>query len=111
MQLDEAIAMVKAAGYTVRKQVISRKKALSKVGPTFVARWTDGEVTRMTIHCTDEKPDLGRAVRVSWAAYDARTKGQGFARAIEKGYFERDGIPLHEYAMVSVFDHGAGLSA
>ena len=105
MQLSEAIAMVKAAGYTVRKQVISRKKALSKVGPTFVAKWMDGEVTRMSIHCTDDNPDLVRAVRVSWAAYQSRTKGQSICHVIQDGRFERDGQCIHAYGQVFVPDY------
>ena len=42
--------------------------------PTFVARFADGTVTRMTTHYSAEKLDLGRGVRLSLAAYELRRK-------------------------------------
>jgi len=106
MSLQEAIELVKANGYTVRKKSISRKKALETVGPTFVANWNDGVVTRMSIHTRDENPDLGRAVRVSRAAYESRTKGRGIAKVIVDGYFTRDGELIHKYDEIFVDDFG-----
>ena len=87
MDLIQALAIVKAAGYRVSKPA---EKKLKTVGPTFVALWSDGVFTRMSIHTHAEKPDVGRAVRVSKAAYDSRTKGLGFA-TISCGWFERHG--------------------
>ncbi len=95
MDLAMAIAIVKAAGYTVTKPRAKRVK-LTKVGPTFVADWSDGIRTRMSIHTNDEKPDLERAIKVSRAAYESRTKGLGFA-TMTQGTFERDGETLHHY--------------
>ncbi len=94
--LQDAIAMVKAAGYTVSKK---REKKLKTVGPTFVAHWVDGQVTRMSIHTMDEAPDLRRAVRVSFAAYMSRTKEEGLP-LLKSGHFERNGEILfpHAYA-------------
>jgi len=41
--------------------------------PVFVARFADGEVTRMTV-CTElAKLDVGRGVRLSRHAYSSRT--------------------------------------
>jgi hypothetical protein len=88
MDISEALAVVKAAGYRVTKPT---EKKLKTVGPTFVAQWSDGIVTRMSIYTHDEKPDIGRAVRVSKAAYDSRTKGNGLARP-DHGWFERAGV-------------------
>jgi hypothetical protein len=42
--------------------------------PTFVATFSDGEITQMTTHCADGKLDLGRGVRLSRAAYESRKK-------------------------------------
>lgn len=95
ISLADAIKMVKAAGYTVTKQR-AKKVKLATVGPTFVANWSDGVQTRMSIHTNDEKPDLRRAIRVSHAAYDSRTKGWGFA-SIVSDHFERGGKVLHRF--------------
>lgn len=96
ISLADAIAIVKAAGYNVTKPR-AKKTQLTTVGPTFVANWSDGIVTRMSIHTSDEKPDLGRALRVSAAAHDSRTKGLSFAQ-ITSGHFERAGKVLHSYS-------------
>lgn len=100
-ELAQAIALVKSAGFNVSKP---RAKKLTTVGPTFVANWSDGVVTRMSIHTNDMRPDVGRAVRVSAAAYDSRTKGLGVAR-LESGSFERGGKVLHTYAGAELRPH------
>jgi hypothetical protein len=38
------------------------------MGPTFVAKFADGEITRMTTHCTLEKLDPAQGARMSTAA-------------------------------------------
>lgn len=101
MDIKEAIAFVKAAGYTVTKKA---EKKLRTVGPTFAASWSDGVVTRMSIHTHDEKPDVQRAVRVSKAAYDSRTKGLGFAK-LQAGHFERAGLILSRYEAKELARH------
>lgn len=92
MDLKTALEMVKAAGYRVTKPAA---KKLKTVGPTFVAYWSDQVVTRMSIHTTDEKPDVERAIRVSRAAYESRTKYKGTAKLV-RGHFERGGRAFHE---------------
>ncbi len=65
--------------------------------PTFVAAFSDGEGTRMTIYCADGKLDLARGVRLSRQAYRAR-KGKA-PPAMTAGHFEKrpdddDGVSL-----------------
>ena len=104
MDIKEAIAFLKEAGYSVTKPR-QRKSKLTCVGPTFRAVWPDGEVTRMTIHCNDESPDIKRAVRVSWAAYESRCRRlnrTAIPDHIIDGSFERDGVALHNYTDIDV---------
>lgn len=96
VSIAEATALLRAAGYTVSKKKASNKKP-NGVGPTFVAHWTDGVTTRMSICTPDHNPDMGLGVRVSQAAYDSRTKGLGYA-TIKSGHFERDGRVLRSYS-------------
>jgi hypothetical protein len=44
--------------------------------PTFVAKFADGVVTRMTCHCEAGKDDenVQRGIKLSLAAYESRTK-------------------------------------
>jgi len=79
---------------------------MAMIGPTFQAIWPDGTKTRMTVHCDDEKLDLGRGVRLSWAAYQSRTKGKGRDIRIKEGHFERDGMVFQTYENLYVGDHG-----
>jgi hypothetical protein len=67
------------------------------LGLVFQAEWSDGITTRMSVFCDGGEPDLGRAVRVSRAAYESRTKGNGLAEQIIAGHFERDGLVLRRY--------------
>lgn len=55
--------------------------------PTFVAVFSDGEVTRMTTHCADGKLDLARGVRLSRQAY--RVRKDQTPPALTAGHFER----------------------
>jgi hypothetical protein len=61
MQIEQAISIVKAAGYRVTKP---KPKAKTRVGPTFVARFADGQVTRMSTFTSLDKLDYGRGVRL-----------------------------------------------
>ena len=79
---------------------------MAMVGPTFQAIWTDGTVTRMTTHCDDENLDLARGVRMSWYAYQSRTKGNGNASCIKEGQFERDKKVLQIYKDLDVAEYG-----
>jgi hypothetical protein len=40
--------------------------------PSFVATFADGEVTRMTTYCADNKLDLARGLKLSRHAYQQR---------------------------------------
>lgn len=42
--------------------------------PTFIAKFADGTVTRMTTHRSPARPDLRRGVKLSIAAYKSRKK-------------------------------------
>ena len=65
-------------------------------GPTFVARFADGQTTRMSTHTTLDKLDVKRGVRLSRHAYSSRTKKE--PPAILEAHFESaDGEILAEY--------------
>ena len=78
------------------------------IGPTFQAIWEDKDstTTRMTIHCDDEKLDLSRAVRISYAAYQSRHKGEGLGLFIRSAHFERDHKILQAYKDIDITEHG-----
>jgi hypothetical protein len=74
---------------------------------TFVARFNDGVVTRMTTFCTDGKFDLERDIAVARAAYESKTGSNNppaivAAKFIEPGY--EDTI-LKEYDAVARDDN------
>jgi hypothetical protein len=72
--LIEALKAVKAAGYRVIKP--RKPKTLQhnkkRVGPTFVAEFADGTVTRMSTFTLLTKLDWDRGMRLSEAAYQSR---------------------------------------
>jgi hypothetical protein len=76
--LDEAFAIVKSAGYRVSKPRKQKnpKRNKDRVGPTFVAEFADGVVTRMTTFTSLEKLDWDRGERLSQAAYQSRWRTQ-----------------------------------
>jgi hypothetical protein len=77
LTLAEAIAMVKAAGYRVSKPRTSRRpKPKDRVGPTFVATFADGTVTRMSTFTSLENLDWDRGIRLSQAAYQSRWRAR-----------------------------------
>ena len=65
--------------------------------PTFVARFVDGEVVRMTTYHDDERktPDLKRGVRLARWAYLSRKKQEPLM--IESASFKRNGETLATY--------------
>jgi len=105
MGLDDAIALVKAAGYRVSKPKESKPKTKNRVGPTIVCKFADGVVTRMSVFTTAEDLDWNRGIRLSQAAYQSRWRTQarrnnGSATisliasvppAIVAAHFEQDG--------------------
>jgi hypothetical protein len=65
--------------------------------PTFVCRFSDGIVTRITTHCTPNKLDLQRGIVLARIAYRSRTKGDD-PPPIAKAHFQTpDGAVLREY--------------
>jgi hypothetical protein len=101
MTEQEAIAMLRALGYRVTK---TKPKTVKKnrVGPTFVAKFADGQVTRMSIWTTLDNLDYERGVRMSQAAYESRMRQKHgprkrFATPIVSAHFEQDGETLATY--------------
>jgi len=112
--LDEALAVVKAAGYRVSKPKNHKHK--DRAGPTLVARFSDGTVTRMSTHTSLEQLDWERGVRLAHAAYESRWRTHQRAHllkqmgkyctvnlvmpvppAIVSAHFEQDGKVLARY--------------
>jgi hypothetical protein len=104
--LDEALTLVKAAGYRVSKPKSKpAAKPKSRIGPVFVAKFIDGVVTRMTTFTPLDQLDWDRGVRLSQAAYRSRWRTQQrictpypiaepVPPAIVSMHFERDGVVL-----------------
>jgi hypothetical protein len=94
--LIQALATVRAAGYRVSKPRKSKtfKRGKDRVGPTFVAEFADGEVTRMTTCCSPENLDWKRGERLSQAAYQSRRQTHDAPPAIISAWFEQDGEVL-----------------
>jgi hypothetical protein len=73
--LDEALALIKAAGYRASKPRAKPKrkpKSKDRVGPTCVAEFNDGTVTRMTTFTSLKNFDWNRGERLSQAAWQSR---------------------------------------
>jgi len=63
--------------------------------PTFVCRFGDGQITRMTIHTRLDKLDVGRGVRLARHAYRSRVRRA--PPPIVEAHFEREGARLASY--------------
>jgi hypothetical protein len=91
------IVALRAAGYRVSKPRTSKgpkpKAPKRKVGPTFVAEFADGTVTRMSTYTSLEKLDWDRGERLSIAAYQSRWRTHDVPPVISS-YFEQDGVVL-----------------
>jgi hypothetical protein len=70
-EIKAAIALLRSAGYRVSRAPLRTAKK-TRVGPTFVAKFADGTVTRMSTYTTMENPDVARGIRLSMAAYESR---------------------------------------
>jgi hypothetical protein len=90
--IEQAIACLKTAGYRVSKP---KPKAKDRVGPTFVACFADGQITRMSTFTSLTSLDRGRGIRLSLAAYESRMKQA--APPIIEAHFEQDGVVLERY--------------
>jgi hypothetical protein len=65
-------------------------------GPTFVARFADGQSTRMSTHTLLVKLDVGRGMRLARHAYSSRT-GKKPPAILEAHFESTDGEILAEY--------------
>jgi hypothetical protein len=95
MSIQEAISLLKANGYRVSKP--KPKKVKDRVGPTFVAKFADGEITRMSTYTSIADLDWGRGQRLSRAAYQSRMeqrKRDCSVPPIVSCHFEQDGVML-----------------
>jgi hypothetical protein len=72
--LNEAIATVKAAGLKVSKPRIKHKS--TRVGPTCVVAFSDGETVRMTTYTPYDSLDWARGERLAQAAYVTRWRAR-----------------------------------
>jgi hypothetical protein len=63
--------------------------------PVFVARFSDGEVTRMTTYAPNGKLDRKRGVQLAQHAYRSRVKKE--PPAIVEAHFEKEGVILATY--------------
>jgi hypothetical protein len=93
--IAEAISLLKAAGYRISKPK-PKPKTKDRVGPTFVARFADGQITRMSTFTSLADLDRGRGIRLSLAAYESRMRRA--APQISEAWFEQDGVVLARYA-------------
>ena len=65
--------------------------------PTFVAKFRDGTVTRMTTHCAPDNLDVLRGIILSRAAYQSRMKGKRPPPIVEACFQMSEGGVLCEY--------------
>jgi hypothetical protein len=72
--------------------------------PTFVCQFSDGVVTKMTIHCTPGKLGLRRGIALSRIAYQSRTKGKQPPPIANARFQTLDGVVLREYDHKAIAD-------
>jgi transcriptional regulator with XRE-family HTH domain len=94
--------LVAAQGKPNKTRKAKGSKAKGRAGPTFVARFSDGEITRMSTFTPLENLDVGRGLRLARAAYEARARRSGgrlppVPPPIVHAHFERDGETLATY--------------
>jgi hypothetical protein len=71
--LEHALGVVKAAGYRISKPKAKyAPRRRDRVGPTIVCRFSDGEITRMSVNTTLENLDWYRGERLAQAAWRSR---------------------------------------
>ena len=122
--LKYAKSVLTAAGYEFKKPRRSTRRSKDRVGPTFVAHFADGAVTRTSIHTKLDQLDWERGRRMAVAAHQSRTRRAqprplppehpdhraayerwlalqwlpGEAPAILEAHFEQDGVVLERRA-------------
>jgi HTH-type transcriptional regulator/antitoxin HipB len=98
--LDEALTVVRAAGYRMSKPRTARKRGPMIRSPVFVAAFVDGVVTRMTVFTAIDKLDLERGKKLARYAYEQRT---GRAPPMfDKAHFEKDGEVIENYNAITL---------
>jgi hypothetical protein len=65
-------------------------------GPTLIARFVDGEVTRMSVYTSLARLDVARGVRLARHAYRQRTGNE--PPAIVAAEFVQNGETLRQYS-------------
>jgi len=86
---EQALQLVKAAGYRVTKP---KPRKLTSRGPTCVVRFADGVLCRMTTHCRDDALDYERGLylcKAAWSTQKALPMEQ--APQVVSAHFEPDG--------------------
>jgi hypothetical protein len=101
MTEKDAIAMLRALGYRVSKPK-PRAVKKNRIGPTFVATFADGAVTRMSVWCMPDNLDYDRGVLLSNVAYESRARQRqngtnAVLPPIVSARFEMDGRTLATY--------------
>ena len=92
--LEQALQLVKAAGYRVSKP---KPRKLTSRGPTCVVKFADGALCRMTTHCRDDALDYERGIYLCKAAWSSRRKlPMAQAPQVISAHFERDGAVLRQ---------------
>jgi hypothetical protein len=87
--LEEALQLVRAAGYRVTKP---KSRKLTSRGPTCVVRFADGVLCRMTTHCRDDALDWERGIGLCKAAWSSRKALPAMqVPQVISAHFERDG--------------------
>jgi hypothetical protein len=99
MELEQALALVKAAGFRISKP--RAPKAESQRGPTCVVQFADGEICRMTTY-SPKALDYDRGIRQCQAAWLLRLTGTAMGDLtqtppVKSCHFERDGHVIARY--------------
>lgn len=89
MHIEAAIKIVREAGYRVTK-LKPKKPKVTRVGPTCVCRFADGETCRMSTWAGNAEFDWQRGINNCTAAYQSRHKGKPVPEIVSV-HFERDG--------------------
>jgi hypothetical protein len=94
LSLDQALQLVKAAGYRVTRP---KPRKRNHVGPTCVVTFADGTLCRMTTHSDDHDLDWDRGIGLCKAAWSTRRAlPMEQAPEIVSAHFERNGNILGE---------------
>jgi hypothetical protein len=93
MDQKQAIAFLRGLGFRVTMP--KPKVVKNRVGPSFVATFADGNVTRMSVYTSLAQLDYERGMRLACIAYQSRTRRN--PPPIVSACFEQDGKTLATY--------------